>query len=683
MKSAIKLTPEFKAQTTKAILSIVLFIITYLILILFAIGLTLSCVYGAMMLVTNHASLITLIVAVGMVSMGVLVLIFVVKFIFKSHKVDRSHLVEITRADEPDLFKMIDDIVVQVDTTFPKKVYLSSDVNACVFYDSNFWSMFFPVRKNLQIGLALVNCVSKEELKAILAHEFGHFSQKTMKVGSYVYNVNQVIFNMLYDNEGYDKLISSWGNINGYMAFFVAIAFKIVEAIQWVLGKMYAVVNKSYMALSREMEFHADEIAANVTGHEPLKNSLLRLEFANHSFNSVLSFYEGKIVDNFKSENLYKEHSFVMNHLANDNLIPVKNTLPQVTLSEINKFNKSKLVIKDQWASHPSTEDRIKRLESLNLNAQNDIDPLANAVFKNIEQTQKELTEKLFSGVGFKESPQYFSLTHFKNDFQSQFDNNTFSKTYNGYYDNKNPIVFEVENEQLDSNNNTIVNLFSNEKIDLVYAGAAIEGDLQILKQIAGKEIPVKTFDYDGQKYKRKECKSLITHLEKEIEKTNEQIKENDINIFKYFHGLEKQNGKDHLIEKYKYFFDFSKTLDTKYELYNKLTHQLQFINYTTTYEQINHNFLMIEPLEAELKKEIENLFTMELLNGEIKQPTKTNFDLYLSKNWLYFKDEAYIEKNLEVLYAAINDYAFLLSRGYFLLKKDLLDYQVGLIKAD
>ena len=84
--------------------------------------------------------------------------------------------------------------------------------------------MFFPVRKNLQIGLGLVNIVSVSEFKAVMAHEFGHFSQRSMKVGSYVYNVNKVIFNMLYENESYQKLISGWGSVTGYFSIFVSIA---------------------------------------------------------------------------------------------------------------------------------------------------------------------------------------------------------------------------------------------------------------------------------------------------------------------------------------------------------------------------------------------------------------------------------------------------------------------------
>ena len=111
-----------------------------------AVGLTLLCIYGAGMLIEAFPKFITLALGIGLISLGVLVLFFLLKFIFKSHKVDRSHLTEIKITDEPQLFKLIDEIVIKVGTSFPKKVYLSNDVNAAVFYNSSFWSMFFPIK---------------------------------------------------------------------------------------------------------------------------------------------------------------------------------------------------------------------------------------------------------------------------------------------------------------------------------------------------------------------------------------------------------------------------------------------------------------------------------------------------------------------------------------------------------
>jgi len=130
--------------------------------------------------------------------MGILVIIFLFRFVTVRHKTDLSGLMEITREQQPDLFAILDEVVTKVQTDFPRRVYLSYDVNASVFYDSSFWSMFLPVKKNLLIGMGLVNSVTIDEFKAILAHEFGHFSQRSMKVGSYVYHVNQVLHNLLF-----------------------------------------------------------------------------------------------------------------------------------------------------------------------------------------------------------------------------------------------------------------------------------------------------------------------------------------------------------------------------------------------------------------------------------------------------------------------------------------------------
>ena len=58
----------------------------------------------------------------------------------------------------------------------------------------------------------------------------------------------------------------------------------------------------------------------------------------------------------------------------------------------------------------------------------------------------------------------------------------------------------------------------------------------------------------------------------------------------------------------------------------------------------------------------------------------KESFETYLLKDWQYFGTQNYIDKNLETLFMAINNYAYILSRGYFLHKKEVLDYKVLLL---
>ncbi len=681
-KVNIKLSPAFRKQTQKAIVSIILFTLTYIVVLLMAIGLTVICVYGGFNLITLHPSLITIILGIGLGSLGILIIIFLLKFIFKSHKVDRSHLHEIKRIDAPKLFDLLDDIVKAVDTDFPKKVYLSADINASVFYDSSFWSMFFPIKKNLQIGMGLVNTITAEEFKAILSHEFGHFSQKTMKVGSYVYNVNQVIFNMLYDNDSYDKLMQSWASISGYFSFFVVIALKILELIQWLMQQMYAVVNKRYMALSREMEFHADEIAAHITGYEVLKSSLLRMSLADHAFNSVLAFYQEKFSENIKSKNLYRDHSFAMKFLAEDSNIETINGLPNVTLEALNKFNKSKLVIEDQWASHPTTEQRIQRLEQANLKAQQGHTYPANGIFDNVEDIQKALTTKVFEAVEFNGEVSKMPFNDFKTQYKKNFLNNTFSEIYNGYYDNKNPISFDIDTLKQEVSIMHFIDLFSNKKIDVIKTVLAIQNDMEVLKQIADKTITIKTFDYDGKKYKRKEAKQVLCKLEEELKVLKKLEKENDINIYHFFITLEEKQGeKYYLKEHYKTFFGFDKAVAEKDDICIKLSEALHFINTVTPYDEIKSKLKAVKPLEAKLKVEIKTMLENPMYKKEITGDIRDNFELYLSKDWPYFGNETYFDHQLEMLFFAINNFAYILSRGYFILKKQLLDYQVELIK--
>ncbi|MBP1617435.1 MAG: hypothetical protein H6Q14_1262 [Bacteroidetes bacterium] len=682
IKRGIQLSKEFKAQAAKAILAINLFALTYLIILLLAVLLTGLCIAGGVLLILVKPMFITVVLGVGLASLGVLVLIFLLKFIFTSHKVDRSHLIEINAQQEPELFKMIREIVESVGTNFPKKVYLSSEVNAAVFYDSNFWSMFFPVRKNLLIGLGLVNTVTKEELKAILSHEFGHFSQRSMKVGSYVYNVNQVIFNMLFENESYKSLVQGWANVSGYFSIFVVVAGKINEGIQWILRKLYVVVNKSYLGLSREMEFHADEIAASVTGYEPLKNSLLRMTLADHSLNNVLNFYDNRISENIKSENLYQDQSSVIHFVAELNSIPKKNGLPDISLEEQSKYNKSKLVIIDQWASHPTTEERIKRLEKNGFSVKYDSDLPANSIFNDICKTQKQVTDKLFGTIRYEAEKKEITEEEFLEEYKREILSNSFPKIYNGYYDNKSPISFELNDDNPISDKITVDELFSDEKVDLVYTSVALQNDIQTLTDISNKVVLVKTFDYNGVRFKSKNAEKLIEELKPQLAQLNEQIKMNDLEIYHYFRGLEQQQNKASELEQlYTEFFEFDKTFDSKYKIYTKLINDLQFTSVKTPFEEIRANFKRIERTEELLKIEISQLLSDALFETEITLDIKEKLEKYASTTLEYFGGVSYFDENLHILYSAVNSYGYLLSRKYFLMKRKLLTYQEALIK--
>nr|MCU0394189.1 hypothetical protein [Thermoflexibacter sp.] len=84
----VSISENFKKMTVRAILAIALFVFTYILLICLSLGLTIISAYGGLMLIVFRPSFITLMLGAGLISMAVLVLIFLVKFIFKKHSID-------------------------------------------------------------------------------------------------------------------------------------------------------------------------------------------------------------------------------------------------------------------------------------------------------------------------------------------------------------------------------------------------------------------------------------------------------------------------------------------------------------------------------------------------------------------------------------------------------------------
>ena len=678
--SSIRLSPAFRAQTTRAILAIVGFVLTYLAILLAAVALTVAGIVAGISIILYRPGTATILIGAGIASFGLLILIFLVKFAFSSQQVDRSHLTAVTAAEEPRLFAMIEAIVQQVGTQFPKQVYLSSSVNAAVFYDSSFWSMFFPVRKNLEIGMGLVNTVTDEELRAILAHEFGHFSQRTMTVGSYVYNANRVIYNMLHENDSYDRMVENWSSVSGFISLFVVIAVWIVRGIQWVLTKIYTVVNRSYLALSREMEFHADEVAAHVTGYPPLAHSLLRMGLAQQAYSTVIDYYNGKIAENVTSSNVFAEQSYTLTYMGREAGLEFADELPVVPLDEQGKFDKSKLVIEDQWVSHPSIEDRIARLRATGLDSSAAEPGPANALFTDARATQERLTRELFKGVTYAAPPRENELQAYRTEFNKRWAESHFPKCYHGYYDRHTPLFAAEELAELallPAPAETMATLFSPERVELVTDTVSYVADTVTIRQIAAGQLDVKSFDYAGKRYRTNEARPLALQLERNQQEVTTALRENDRSAFRYFFHLERQSTATvELQQRYEALYRADALYDEYAANQQALLNSLQFIQTETSPAAVPGHFRHVRPYEEILKKELNGYLTDAILAGEVNTEVQNEIGQFCEDELIYFAGEQYRENALKLLYSNIQYAEHLRQRQYFLLKRDLLRYQ-------
>lgn len=555
-------SPAFKKMVTKVVSTIVLFFIVYLLMMVLSAALAVGCMYAGVYVIGGLGGFWGLALGIGMIGVGVLVFVFLIKFIFAVTKHDRAGYIEISEDQQPRLFAFIRQLTIDTQTAFPKRIYLTADVNAAVFYDSSFWSMFLPIKKNLIIGLGLVNSVNVSEFKAVMAHEFGHFSQRSMKLGSFIYNVNMIIHNMLFGNNSYGRFLQGWASLHGVFALFAHITAQIVYAIQWVLRQMYGVINKSNMELSREMEFHADAVAASVSGSKNLVTALRRLELGQSAYEAMLNkcnvlFREKKI-----SSNIYKGQRAALRSLATEFKFPLQNEMAVIDDEFVIASNLTRVNYKDQWASHPSSEDRENHLNELAVNAEV-VDDSAWVLFDNNEKVQEELTNTIYENAP-KGDTMILSDREFEERFEKDILQQRFPKAYNGFYDNHAVNPFNVEEVLGDTmaKQMSFEEIFTPENALLSKKIIAIGNDVETLNAIIAGSIATKSFDFDGVKYKRQEAGTIRNQLEKEQKEMQDEMDRLDKAAIRYFVSRARQTDPakaQELVSLYKQHFEYRK----------------------------------------------------------------------------------------------------------------------------
>lgn len=672
--SVTRPSKEFVRETYKVSISIIGFIIIYFILFTLGLALAIGAGYLGYLIVINKPGIVTLMIGIALCIFGVFIVYFLIKFITTKNTYNTSHLHEVKLSDEPQLFKFVEQVVEEVGSDLPKNIFLSNEVNAYVFYNSNFWSLFFPVKKNLTIGLGLINSINLSEFKAILAHEFGHFSQKSMKLGSYIYYVNKVIHDMLYDNESFEQTITKLSEANGYLAIAGTLTFLVIRLIQFILRLIYKPINIMYLSLSRQMEFNADAVAASVAGGNHLVSSLRRLEISDLCFNTVMSQYNEWGFTKFRSDNIYSNHKEAQKHYAKDH--DLKFTHDNVETNEMPvliETNTNRIEIKDQWASHPTLRQRADFLNSLNLTTQS-IDDSPWTLFSDPIKLQKRFTNYLFTNLSEGKPTQSLDNEEFSKKYYESFDKFSYPKEYFGFFDHYFPDNIELEETGDAAKNHKLGDILSKKEIKKLLDSSNIYNDLNMLQIIIDGNSGIKSFDFDGQKYKSKKAKEVYAIIEKEADAITKQYENTTKKIIQYFYSLAiKQEKGDEFKSKYQNLKSELEEYQTDYQIYNAIQTTISPIFQGEVKfkiaEQLSNN---VNNLEIEFKKIINKKIELNHLKQE-------DFNEYLERERKYFAVDSFNEKNIEILLLALDMFIEEQNTRLTKLKKEFLEYQINL----
>jgi Zn-dependent protease with chaperone function len=304
-------------------------------------------------------------VGVLLAFISLVLFLYLLKGFFKTERQDKSLQVEITEEDQPRLFAFLYRLCEEIGPP-PHRVFLTPDVNAAACYERSLLGLVRPTPKNLILGLGLVNVLTMSEIKAVLAHEFGHFAQRSMKLSAYVYAVNRVLREMVLGRDWLDRLLLRLRAQPHVVGIVGTVCWGAVSGLRQVMTGLFYAINFLDKSLSRQMEFHADLMAVSVSGSEPIVRALARMDFAGEALEAAAVDLRVAADHHRYSRDLFVHHRDAMQRLRRQRNNPHLGEPPPLT-------GDSRLAVEvfdpedgppRMWADHPSNYDREQNAKS-------------------------------------------------------------------------------------------------------------------------------------------------------------------------------------------------------------------------------------------------------------------------------------------------------------------------------
>ncbi len=553
--SYTSLPSSYKLKAALAILAIILFFVLYFGLVV-ALG---YLVRWSIFYDMGDVNKITILGKLGAIAGSAMLFVFTLKFIFKLKNHRPENRIKLVKKEHPDLWKFVYEICAETGAPKPKSIFVDPDVNAYVSYTNSWLSLFFPVKKELTIGLGLVSCLNLSEFKAVVSHEFGHFAQSTMKVGSYIMSANTIIHDMIFNRDSWDEILDNWRASDFRISFAAWGITPIVWLIRQILNLFYQFLNVMYSSLSREMEFNADRVAASTSGSDAIIRALWKLDDGASQWNDSMNHLFQASKKKQYVDNVYLHHQNAVD-AAWDQQSSKLASLSNHPAGGLQYFTGSELSKVSMYASHPPNDIREKNVKSPYLACEIDVrSPWL--LFNEAQKIQKSTTSLIYNHYFNVKPAQYCSEV----SYQSFIYNETKSKTLLAKYDNvfENRFAYipdDIATDVKEKESEAILNDIRKIEKDLgkiIRPITEIEEKMQLAQQIAEGTSKLKSIEYEGKAYGKKELGDAYGKLSIDREKILEEgFNEWDIAFFSSHMELaqrcKKNFGLDKLILQHK-----------------------------------------------------------------------------------------------------------------------------------
>ena len=172
---------------------------------------------------------------------------------------------ELTAQGQPELHGLLAQVAESAGEPMPGSVYFDPTLNAAVTEVSA--GLGHGRRRVMLIGLPLLSILNPDELRAVIAHEFGHYVGGDTRFGTWIWRTRSAIF----------KTIAS---LNKEDSLFQRV---IVRGPFLLYGRLFLRITN---AVSRRQEFAADSLSARLTSPEAAGSALRRITACAPAFDA-------------------------------------------------------------------------------------------------------------------------------------------------------------------------------------------------------------------------------------------------------------------------------------------------------------------------------------------------------------------------------------------------------------
>jgi Zn-dependent protease with chaperone function len=533
----------------------VILVLTCLIIFL---GMYFGLVVGSGLMVPLSLVLIPPPLSILVCVLSVLMFLFLLKGLFKRRPVEKTLRVEIKREDQPELFAFIEKLCAETNAPFPHKVVLTPEVNAMVYYNESILSLFLPTPKNLLVGLGLVNALNLSEFKAVLAHEFGHFSQDSMKLSTYVYVANRVIGDMVYGRDWLDDTLDSLTRTDIRIAVF-AWAFKgIIWVFRQILAGAFKGINLLDRSLSRQMEFNADLVSVSVAGSDAIVHALSRANFASDSLMQAINDLDTAAHHQIYTRDLFLHQTNAASFLRKqrkDEKLGIPPPVPEDSNVTVVVFDSNDDGgIPPMWAFHPKNYDREANAKRIYLPCPID-ERSPWMLFRDMEKVREKVTWRLnklryniIRGTAVAEPA---TVQAFIDEEHAE---TTYDPRYHGLYDDRflDPGIIEdlthqanLQPWQPDTIGNVYANLYAGDFSERMEQHRQRMGEYRLLEGLKQGDLTLKKkdFDFRGKRYVAADVEGLFKTVDAELEQDLKWMGDIDRRAYLTYYQMARELG--------------------------------------------------------------------------------------------------------------------------------------------